>query len=144
MKRIVKLLMVCFILGILLISSAFAEDSPALKIGIQADKPEYKKDEIAKLTITVENTSDVIAADVNIANILPNDLVYAPQQKQSTFTHAEILPHTSVQHEVYVQVVDVQLPQTGDRSPNMMLALGIVMASVAALAALRKKTQASL
>lgn len=146
MKRIIYLLMVCSILIAMLMPSvlAIAEDNPILKINIQADKTEYKKNEIAKLTITVENTSDIIAADVNIANILPNGLVYAPQQKQASFTHAEILPHTSVQHEVYVQVVDVQLPQTGDKSPNMFATLGIIMMSVVAFVVLRKKTQASL
>lgn len=115
-------------------------EEPILRVSIQADKQEYGINETAKLTITVENTSDIIAADVNIANILPDGLVYAPQQKDETFTHAEIQPHTSVQHELYVRVVDVKLPQTGDQSPDMLILVCLALAGMAALAMISRRT----
>lgn len=130
MKKIIYLFASSLMVLLLLLSSApaWAEESPILKIDIQSDKQEYKKDEIAKLTITVENTSDKIAEDVSIANLLPNGLVYAPQQKETTFEHETIQPHSSVEHEVYVKMVDIQVPQTGDESPNMLiLALGVLL-----------------
>lgn len=133
------------ILGILLIRPASAENSPVLKIDIQSDKTAYRINEIAKLTITIENTSEQAAIDVDISNILPNGLVYAPQQKQSSFTHAEIPPHTSVQHEVYVKVVDSSgLPRTGDGWPRMPFVLLLAVSGLIGIAALSKKRQASI
>lgn len=123
---------------------AAAEDTPILQINIQADKPQYSKNETAKLTITVENTSDWIACDVNIANMLPNGLVYAPQQKQTAFSHAEIPPRSSVQHEIYVKVVDSSgLPQTGDGWPYMPFVLLAAVSGLIGITALSRERRAS-
>lgn len=141
MKRIIYRGILCCCAMLLFFSMGIAETKePILQISIQADKEMYEINEIAKLTITVENTSDIIAADVNIANILPQGLNYAPEQKKETFHHAEIQPHTSVQHEVYVQLVDVKLPRTGDEMPNILFLAGIALAGIAALVIMLRRT----
>lgn len=145
MKRNTCLWMAFCLAFLLLFSGAFAaaEESPILTIDIQSDRQEYKKDDIAKLTITVENTSDKIAEDVSIANLLPNGLVYAPQQKETTFEHETIQPHSSVQHEVYVKMVDIQVPQTGDESPSMFILAAGSLLILALIAVMRKQLLAA-
>lgn len=122
--------------------TAYAQEAAGLNVTIQADKPEYRKGDVAKLVITVENTTDHIAADVVIENLLPNGLVYAQKGNQGQFRHAEIAPHTSVQHEVLVKVVDTAMPQTGDATPNIMLFLMCALVCAVLIGLLRWRTVA--
>lgn len=123
--------------------SAKADELPALSIELQCDQQEYKKDDIAKVTITVTNNSDRIAKDISITNLLPNGLVYAPQQKQTTFEQESLAPHQSVKHEVSVKLVDVNLPQTGDSSPSVFLLAGAALACIAILFGIKKRLRAA-
>lgn len=140
-KGIYRIILCCMALLMLCGAGIAEKGEPTLKVSIQADKQEYKADETAKLTITVENTSDRMAAHVNIENILPNGLIYAQQQTTGVFTHAEIQPHTSVQHEVYVRLVDVNLPQTGDTSPDIRILLWLALVGMAALTMMIRRTK---
>ncbi len=146
MRRIVYPILVCLMLLALWPASAScanAEDSPALSIDLQSDRQEYKKGDTAKVTITVTNHSDKVATNVSIANLLPDGLVYAPQQKQTTFEHESLAPHQSVKHEVLVQLVDVKLPQTGDSSPSVLFLAGITLACVVILFGVQKRLRAA-
>ncbi|MDO5300458.1 MAG: LPXTG cell wall anchor domain-containing protein [Clostridia bacterium] len=133
--------MACLMIAwlILMTSTVLAEDVDILRVSIQADKAQYRETDTAKLTITVENTSDHVATDVSIANLLPNGLQYAPQQRDTTFRHTSIAPHSSVQHEVYVQLVNTKLPQTGDRFWSMPVYAAITVICAALIVVLRKK-----
>lgn len=146
MRKIVYPILVCLMLLALCpisVPCAKAEASPALSIDLQSDRQEYKKGDTAKVTITVTNHSEKIATDVSIANLLPDGLVYAPQQKQTTFEHESLAPHQSVKHEVLVQLVDVKLPQTGDSSPSVFLLASVALACVAVLLGIKKRLRAA-
>lgn len=135
-----------FVLAVLVMLTAvtgLAQNDTGLNVRIESDKTAYSKDEMAKLTITVENMTDCIAADVNIENLLPNGLVYADKANQGQYRHSEIAPHSSVTHEVYVKLVDTATPQTGDRSPDVCLLLACALACVLLMSLLRVRSAAA-
>lgn len=75
----------------------------ALSVRVEADKPRYEDGETARLTVTVTNESGRPATDVNIANLLPEGLRYAPEQGETAFRHEVIAPRESVRHTLLVQ-----------------------------------------
>ncbi len=107
--------------------SVNAQNGGMLEITMQSDKKTYEIDEKAKLTVTVENKGDTIATDVVITNILPNGLMYAPEQNATIFEHEAIQPHASVKHEIWVQKAEDDLPQTGDTFKWAYVWCGIVI-----------------
>lgn len=77
-------------------------ESGGVRVTIEADKSVYEENDAAMLTITIENKTQAPVTNVNLANILPKGVKYAPGQKETAFLDAVIGPHERVTHKLRV------------------------------------------
>lgn len=113
-------------------------EKPGFYVTVKSDKKHYGPDETAKITITLRNTTGKRVENVRIEHLLPDGLLYAPEQDMSVFDPFTVEANTTVKRVVYVKVMGAGLPQTGDES-NLMIWLALAVVSAAAVAVLRAK-----
>jgi len=73
-RKVLFMVLVCLVMQI---QSVQAD---GLKIKLEADKKEYARNEVAWMTLTIENNSEKDVFDVDIRHVLPNGLEYVADE----------------------------------------------------------------
>lgn len=112
--------------------------SESLDITITPDKPSYTGNEIAYLTIRIANSTEQVAYNIRIKNLLPDGLVYvAPAEAEKVI--GAIQPGQEAKH--IIRLRKPNLPQTGDRSTPALW--GLLMLATAGLVSRHMKRRLS-